>query len=94
VAQMSGTSSGGGILENLRKSTGLDDLDLVTDQEGEAALRAGRYVSENVYLGVEQGAAGSSSVTIDLDVTKDVKARGAFGSEGGSSLGIFYEREY
>ena len=94
IAQMSGASSGGGILENLRKSTGLDDLDIVTDQEGEAALRAGRYVSENVYLGVEQGAAGSSKVTIDLDVTKDVKARGAFSSEGDSSIGIFYEREY
>ena len=75
--------------------TGLDDLDIVTDEKGQAAVAAGRYVTENVYVGVQQGAGSKSSkVTIDLDVTKDVKARAGMGSDGGSSLGIFFEKEY
>ena len=44
------------LLGNLRAATGLDDLDVVTDSEGNAAVRAGRYISDNVYLGVEAGA--------------------------------------
>jgi translocation and assembly module TamB len=89
------TGGGGGVLGQLRASTGLDDLDIVVDEEGQAALAAGRYIGENVYLGVQQGTgAESSRVTIDLDITKDVKARAGYSAEGDSSLGIFFEREY
>ena len=90
AAQLSG--GGGGLLNSLRESTGLDDLDIVTDEEGGAALAAGRYINENIYLGVEQGA--QTRVTIDLDITDDVKARAAVSPQGDSSLGIFFEREY
>jgi translocation and assembly module TamB len=86
--------AGGGLLNQLRASTGLDDLDIVTDEEGAPALAAGRYVSENVYLGVQGGASGSSRVTIDLDITDDVKARAAVSPEGSSSIGVFFERDY
>ncbi|MGH6922955.1 MAG: translocation/assembly module TamB domain-containing protein, partial [Propylenella sp.] len=86
---------GGGALSRLRASTGLDDLDIVVDEEGQAALAAGRYVSENVYVGVQQGTtAEKSRVTIDLDITKGVKARAGYSVEGESSLGIFFEKEY
>jgi translocation and assembly module TamB len=92
---LSGGGGGGGLLEQLRASTGLDDLDIVTDEQGGAALAAGRYISENVYVGVQQGAtAESSKVSIDLDITDDVKARAAVSPEGDSSIGIFFERDY
>jgi translocation and assembly module TamB len=94
AAQLSG-AAGSGLLGRLRESTGLDDLDIVMDEEGAPALAAGRYISENVYVGVQQGATGESSrVTIDLDITDDVKARGAVSPRGESSLGIFFEHEY
>jgi translocation and assembly module TamB len=93
ASELSGGS--GGILSRLRATTGLDDLDIVTDEKGQTSVAAGRYVTENVYLGVQQGAGSQSSrVTIDLDVTKDVKARAGMGTDGGSSLGIFFEHEY
>jgi translocation and assembly module TamB len=93
AAELSGGS--GGLLGQLRESTGLDDLDIVMDEEGAPSLAAGRYVSENVYIGVQQGTtAESSRVTIDLDITEDVKARAGVSASGGSSLGIFFEREY
>ena len=93
ASELSGGS--GGILSQLRATTGLDDLDIVTDEEGQTAVAAGRYVTENVYIGVQQGTTSESSrVTIDLDVTKNVKARAGMSAEGESSLGIFFEREY
>ena len=93
ASELSGGS--GGILSQLRATTGLDDLDIVTDEKGQTSVAAGRYVTENVYVGVQQGTtAQSSRVTIDLDVTKNVKARAGMSAEGESSLGIFFEKEY
>ena len=93
ASELSGGS--GGILSQLRATTGLDDLDIVTDEKGQTSVAAGRYVTENVYVGVQQGTTTESSrVTIDLDVTKSVKARAGYSADGESSLGIFYEREY
>ena len=82
------------LLGNLREAVGLDELDIVTDAEGNAAVRAGTYIQENVYLGVEAGARGTTRGTINLDITEDLKARGSVGSDGDSSLVVFYEKDY
>lgn len=93
VAELSGGQTTG-LLGQLRQSTGLDDLDVVVDEDGNAVVRAGRYVRDNVYLGVQAGSGGSSEVTIDLGITENLKARGAAGADGDTSLGLFYERDY
>jgi translocation and assembly module TamB len=93
AAELAGGSNTS-LLGNLRGATGLDDLDVVTDSEGNAAVRAGRYISDNVYLGVEAGAGGSTKGTINLDITEDLKARGSVASDGDTGLGIFYEKDY
>jgi translocation and assembly module TamB len=93
AAELAGGSNTS-LVGSLRDATGLDDLDIVTDSEGNAAVRAGRYIQDNVYLGVEAGAGGTTRGTINLDITEDLKARGAVGSDGESSLGLFYERDY
>jgi translocation and assembly module TamB len=92
AAELAGGSNTS-LLGNLRNATGLDDIDIITDTEGNAAVRAGRYISDNVYLGVEAGAQGSTKGTINLDITEDLKARGALGTNE-SSVGVFYEKDY
>ncbi|MCA1262849.1 translocation/assembly module TamB domain-containing protein, partial [Nitratireductor aquimarinus] len=82
------------LLGSLRNATGLDDLDVITDSEGNAAVRAGRYIQDNIYLGVEAGAKGTTRGTVNLDITEDLKARGSLGSDGDSSVGIFFEKDY
>jgi translocation and assembly module TamB len=100
IAQLAAAAAelaGGGntsLLGNLRAATGLDDLDVVTDSEGNAAVRAGRYIQENIYLGVEAGAKGSTRATINLDITENLKAKGSVGAGGDSGAGIFYEKDY
>lgn len=100
IAQLAAAAAelaGGGnnsLLGNLRSATGLDDLDVITDSKGNAAVRAGRYIQDNIYLGVEAGAQGATRGTVNLDITKNLKAKGAVGSDGDSSLGVFYEKDY
>ena len=36
----------------------------------------------------------SGRVTIDLDITKNLKARGSAGQDGSGQVGLTYEREY
>ncbi|HEY8575131.1 MAG TPA: translocation/assembly module TamB domain-containing protein [Devosia sp.] len=89
-----GGGGGGGLVDSLRGAAGLDDLDVVTDEQGNVAVQAGTYIQDNVYLGVQAGAGGQSRVTINLDVTDDLKVTGAAGQDGNSSLGVFYEKDY
>jgi translocation and assembly module TamB len=56
-------------------------------------VRAGAYIDDNIYLGVEAGA-GESRVTIDLEVTDSLRARAGTSTNGNSSLGVFYEQDY
>jgi translocation and assembly module TamB len=93
AAELAG-GGGNSLVDSLRQQAGLDDLDFVTDEEGNVAVQAGRYIQDNIYLGVTAGADGNSRVNINLDITDDVKARASAGADGNSSVGIFYESDY
>jgi translocation and assembly module TamB len=95
AAELGGLMGGGpGVLGNLRARTGLDDLDVDTDAAGNRGVKAGRYINENIYLGVRGGEANSSGVTLDMNITDNLKARGETDATGNSGLGLFFEREY
>ena len=57
------------------------------------AVTAGRYISERVYLGVTAGAGGQTGVSVNLDITDDVKAR-AEATQEQSKIGVYFEKEY
>ncbi|MDD9908793.1 MAG: translocation/assembly module TamB domain-containing protein [Ahrensia sp.] len=91
AAELTGGNSPG-LVDQIRSGTGLDDLDVTTDSDGNAAVQAGKYLTDDVYLGVQTGA--ETKATINLDITDTITARGAVGTDGESSLGIFLERDY
>ena len=93
VATLAGRGSGG-LLDRLRGGTGLDDLDVTTDAEGNAAIRAGKYISDNIYTDVQVGQGGDARVTLNVDISPSLTARGATGATGDTSVGIFFERDY
>lgn len=93
IATLAGRG-GDGIIGRLRASTGLDDLDLTTDDQGNVSVRAGKYLSENLYTDVQVGDGGKTQLNLNLDISKTLTARGAVDSEGESSVGLFYERDY
>ncbi len=94
AAELAGGGGGPGILSQLRNATGFDDLDVVTDDAGETAVRAGRYIDDNIYLDVQTETGGDTRAQINLDVTDNLTLRGSVASDGNSTLGLFFERDY
>jgi len=93
VATLAG-KGGDGVVGKLRSSFGLDDLDLTTGPDDTTEVRAGKYLSENVYSEVEVDSEGQSQINLNLDINKNLKAKGSFGAGGDSGLGIFFEKDY
>ncbi len=93
IATLAG-KGGEGIVGKLRGSFGLDDLDVSTDDKGEVSVRAGKYLSDNLYTDVEVKGDGNTKLNLNLDITPSLKARGSVGSDGNSSVGVFFERDY
>jgi translocation and assembly module TamB len=95
AAELAGVGGGGpGVLSELRSATGLDDLDIVTEDDGATALRAGKYVSDNIYLDVQTDSEGVSQAGAVLELTDQITARGSVGSDGNSIFGLFFERDF
>ena len=93
VATLAG-SGGDGVIGRIRSQFNLDDLDVTTDESGAAALRAGKYISENVYTDVEVNSQGQSEINLNLDITDNITAKGSAGTDGNTGIGIFFERDY
>ncbi len=93
VATLAGRG-GESIVSRLRRSFNLDDLDVTTDDEGNTALRVGKYLTDNIYTDVTTGTDGSAEVSLNIDLTPSLKARGSIGQDGESGIGIYFERDY
>uniref|UniRef100_UPI0035654B0F translocation/assembly module TamB domain-containing protein n=1 Tax=Puniceibacterium confluentis TaxID=1958944 RepID=UPI0035654B0F len=85
---------GDGIVDRLRMGFGVDDLDVATAEDGTTELRVGKYLTDNVYTDVTVGANGQSEINLNLDITRSITARGTASSDGNTSLGIFFEKDY
>ena len=95
VAELSGREGlGFGLVGDLREGLGLDDLDITSDDEGVLALRAGRYLTDNIYTDLSIDEEGRTAINLNLDVTDEVTVRGRVDAEGQTGLGVFFERDY
>ena len=86
--------SGGGFLGNIRKGLGVDSLDLGTDDDGNANVGIGSYISEKVYADVNVNAEGETEVNLNLDLTDSLTLKGSVGNTGDTGVGLFFERDY
>ena len=95
VATLSGGGGGGGLMDGLGQAIGLDRFEVIQTETGETRVSAGRQVTDQVSLGVEQGREpGSTRVNIDIDVTERMKLRGSLGSDGSTKAGVFFQTDY
>jgi len=85
---------GGGFVGSIRESLGVDDFDLTTDDSGNAAVRVGTYLTENIYTDLEVNSQGETRIDLNLDITESLTARGSVESSGETSLGVYFERDY
>ena len=94
AADLAGGGGGQGFIGQLRGATGFDDLDIITQEDGSTAVRAGMYLEDNLYLDVQSDTRGVSRAQVNLEVNRSVTARASVGSDGNTTFGLFYERDY
>lgn len=88
------TGGGNGIVGSIRETIGVDDLDVTTSNEGETALRVGKYLSDEVYTDVTIDSTGKSIINLNLDASDTVTFKGSMSPDGATSLGVFFEKDY
>lgn len=93
AAQFSG--GGDGAFEDMRKSLGLDSLDVGGGTSGGPMLGLSRAISDRVSIGVRTGAtADQTGLSADVDVTKHIRLQSDVRSNGSTAVGVGTELEY
>jgi autotransporter translocation and assembly factor TamB len=98
VAELSGHGGGGGIMDFARKTLGVDVLQVETVETANGSqpvVGAGKYVTDDVYVGVKQGAtAESSSVGVEVEVTPNIYVESDVRRDGQSDVGVKFKYDY
>ena len=89
------TGQGGvDLASDIRSGTGLADLDVNTDDQGNTEVTAGAYLSEDVYTDVTVGSSGDTKINLNFDVTDTVTLQSSASNRGETSIGIIFQRDY
>ena len=97
AAELSGRGSGGGgVLDFARNLVGVDVLRFESGEDSDLpGLSAGKYVTDDVYVGVKQGAtAGSGSVGVEVELTPNISVESGVDQRGSSELGVKFKWDY
>jgi len=82
-------------LGSLQTGLGLDRLNLGGDNFDTASVKAGKYITDKIYLEVEQGLQSeSSTATVEIDLLSDIKAEIEFNQNSDSAVGIKWKHDY
>lgn len=93
VATLAGRG-GEGVIANLRRKAGVDNLDIQTSAEGETTVSVGKYLSDKAYTEVQLGQNGKTEISINLDLAPHITLKGQLDSEGKTGIGLFLQRDY
>lgn len=99
ITELSAPKGGtGGVLNFARGVLGVDVLRIETIGTGDAkqpALSAGKYVTDEVFVGVKQGVeAESGSVGVEIEVSPNVSIESDVGQTGEGNVGIKFKWDY
>lgn len=94
IAQFSGR--GAGVMDQMRRSLGVDTMDVGANEAGTGGqVGMGKRINDRIYMGVRQGTTpNSSQVTVDVDITRNIRLQGATGADGSTSVGVGAQWDY
>jgi translocation and assembly module TamB len=96
VAELTG-GTGDSALDTARELLGVDVLRLESSEDGSTtpSVAAGKYVADNVYVGVKQGATTTSSaVEVEIELTPNISVGSEVGQDGNNNVGIQFKWDY
>lgn len=85
----------GGVLGDLRDRFGLDVLTVDLDDGGNASVKAGTYLANNIYFELRQGgASGGTTGRLELQIDENLSVETEVGADSSSSVGARYRLDY
>ncbi|HZH25706.1 MAG TPA: translocation/assembly module TamB domain-containing protein [Azospirillaceae bacterium] len=104
AAQLAGVDGGGpGVMDRIRRGLGLDRLEFGgggsdgsggRGEDGGGGVQAGRYITDRVYVGVEQDFRGESRARVELEVFNNVRIQSSVGPSSGTDVGVTFQWDY
>lgn len=95
---LAGLDGGGpGVLGTIRDTLGLDRLDVSNDGDSteDVSVSTGKYVTDDVYVGVVQGSKPEDrEVVTEITLTPAISGKTAVDSVGNQSVGVEWKRDY
>ncbi len=73
----------------------IDTLDVVSDEEGDSAVRAGKYLSDDVYLEVEKGTAEESGrARVEIELLPNIAVEAETSENANTGVGVKWKLDY
>ena len=95
LAQFTGATSGADAFEKLRRSLGVDTLDIDAGGASGPSVGVSRYIAKGVTVGVRAGVKPEeSSVNVGVDVFRNFRIQSETRVDGKTSVGVGVEWEY
>lgn len=98
VAQVAAQFSGSGgtdVFERVRRALGVDSIDVSVSNSGDPKVGISRAINRRISIGVKAGRRPEDSgVSVDIDVTRHIRAQGEVNRKGDSAVGVGIEWEY
>lgn len=93
---LAGLDGGGpGIVGSIRDALGLDRLEVGADEDSNVSVSTGKYVTDDVYVGVVQGAKPEDrEIVTEITLTPSVSGKTAVDSIGNQSIGVEWKHDY
>lgn len=97
LQRFTGNGGGGGFnpMGLVKGLTGLDDIRVESDDDGETTIGAGKYLTDKVYLEFETGtgdAAGGAN--LEVEVTPNITVESEIGQDAQGGAGVFWNWDY
>lgn len=99
ITQLSGSGMPD-VMGKTRKLLGVDRLTISGGDDGDGpdtgpSVEAGRYVSEKVYVGMEQDLTDAQQdIVVEVDITPSFSVKSKAGSKSGAGLGFSWKYDY
>ena len=93
---LAGLDGGGpGIIGTIRNALGLDRLEVGADEDSNVNVSTGKYITDDVYVGVVQGAKPEDrEIVTEITLTPSISGKTAVDSIGNQSVGMEWKRDY